>query len=252
METLDKDLEPKLQDEHTIWDDKFGLLTRTIDDKEGIFKQMESDCKKAEGDCKSYCKKCENEPPAEAISAGKKYVKGVSKDAEITTNSKGGKQSKSAYAFYLIEPKYLERVFKDICERCEYEDEGESIYVEENQRDLWHCCKALEHISDYMSCSVDIHLSTAMDYLEDDDLKQLLTIAEVLKTGTDRYEPNNWRLIGQEEHLNHAIVHIMAHLQGDNQDDHIAHALCRLYMAQMTEPSEGFSYNYVKDEQDVV
>ena len=69
METLDKDLEPKLQDEHTIWDDKFGLLTRTIDDKEGIFKQMESDCKKAEGDCKSYCKKCENERQASPASA---------------------------------------------------------------------------------------------------------------------------------------------------------------------------------------
>lgn len=241
METTD--LEPKLQDETTIWDDKFGLLERTID--KGVFEQMQSSCK--EGDCKSYCKKCGNERQASPAS-----VKNVSKDTEITTNAKGGRQSKSAYAFHLIDPKYLERVFKDICERCEYEDEGESTCVEEERLDLWHCCKALEHISDYMSCSVDIHLSTAMDYLEEDDLRQLLIVAEVLKTGADRYEPNNWRLIGQEEHLNHAIVHIMAHLQGDEQDDHIAHALCRLYMAQMTEPSEGFSYNYTKDKQNAV
>ena len=90
-------------------------------------------------------------------------------------------------------------------------------------------------------------LKDAMEYLEGNAIKRMIAIAKVLKYGADRYEPNNWRLIPQEDHINHALIHIIAHLMGDTQDDHIDHALCRLMMALATAPSEGFSYtSYVK------
>ena len=90
-------------------------------------------------------------------------------------------------------------------------------------------------------------LKDAMEYLEGHAIKRMIAIAKVLKYGADRYEPNNWRLIPQEDHINHALIHIIAHLMGDTQDDHIDHALCRLMMALATSPSECFSYtSYVK------
>ena len=85
-------------------------------------------------------------------------------------------------------------------------------------------------------------LQYAFDELEDSELLQVVRIAKVLQYGADRYEPNNWRLIPQEEHINHALIHIIAHLAGDRQDDHLDHALCRLIMAYATKPSEKFAY----------
>ena len=79
--------------------------------------------------------------------------------------------------------------------------------------------------------------------------KIITRIAKVLQYGAGRYEPNNWRLIPQEEHINHALIHIIAHLAGDTQDDHIDHALCRLMMAYSTKTSPNFCYiNYVSKE----
>ena len=75
-----------------------------------------------------------------------------------------------------------------------------------------------------------------------------MSIAKVLQYGADRYAPNNWRLIPQEEHINHALIHIVAHLAGDTQDEHIDHALCRLMMAYATDKSAGFAYGAYIDE----
>lgn len=63
----------------------------------------------------------------------------------------------------------------------------------------------------------------------------LLSISRVLKTGADKYGPDNWRKIDQDDHLNHALVHIMAWLAGDRQDDHLSHAACRMLFAMETE-----------------
>ena len=61
--------------------------------------------------------------------------------------------------------------------------------------------------------------------------KATLEIAKVLKQGTDKYQPDNWRLIPFESHINHALQHIFAHQAGDTQDNHIAHAACRMLFA---------------------
>ncbi len=62
-----------------------------------------------------------------------------------------------------------------------------------------------------------------MDYLAEED-EQIIKIAKVLQYGVDRYEPNNWRLIPQEEHINYALIYILAHIVGDTQDNHIDHS----------------------------
>ena len=58
-----------------------------------------------------------------------------------------------------------------------------------------------------------------------------LAVSSVLKHGADKYGPRNWRLIDVHEHINHALVHVLAHNAGDTQDDHLEHAACRMLMA---------------------
>lgn len=190
------------------------------------------------------------EPHHEFSDLEEKYsvkVEGVGKDAEVVTNSNGGKQSKSPMAMHLLDPTYLEKLFDDLAERLEYEDEGESTCVDPESVDIHSCYRAIQSIAEYMRSGVDFCLTMAMDNLCSDELLQATTIAKVLQYGADRYEPNNWRLIPQEEHINHALIHLIAHIMGDTQDEHIDHALCRLMMARATERSRDFSYtNYVK------
>lgn len=61
--------------------------------------------------------------------------------------------------------------------------------------------------------------------------KALFRLAEVLGYGAVKYAPNNWRAVPVEEHLNHALTHLVASIGGDQQDDHLGHALCRAHMA---------------------
>lgn len=171
-----------------------------------------------------------------------KVIDGVGEDAEIVTNAAGGKQSKSPMAMHLVDPTYLEEMFKDLAEREEYCDEGDSTCVRVESIDRHGCCRAIEHIASYMRGGIDFDLTLAMDTLCDDELLQVTRIAKVLQYGADRYEPNNWRLIPEEEHINHALIHLVAHLMGDTQDEHIDHALCRLMMAKATKKSDKFAY----------
>ncbi len=62
------------------------------------------------------------------------------------------------------------------------------------------------------------------------DALAIFRLARVLAYGAERYEPNNWRKIPVDDHLNHAVAHIYAYLGGDTQDDHLGHAFCRLMM----------------------
>lgn len=171
-----------------------------------------------------------------------KVIDGVGEDAEIVANAAGGKQSKSPMAMHLVDPTYLEEMFKDLAEREEYCDEGDSTCVRVERIDRHSCCRAIEHIASYMRGGIDFDLTLAMDTLCDDELLQATRIAKVLQYGADRYEPNNWRLIPEEEHINHALIHLVAHLMGDTQDEHIDHALCRLMMAKATKKSDKFAY----------
>lgn len=166
-----------------------------------------------------------------------KLVEGVGKDEPIVENAQGGKQSRSLYATHLIDPDFLDAMS---------DEEG-----------------PLHHIAEFMKhpeCATPLFLAIE-EATKDDDIshkvkqaKRLLKIAGVLKEGAEKYEANNWRLIPQEEHLNHAIIHWLAYSMGDISDNHLDHFLTRIMMAYATEPSKGFSYDkYNKvDIQDVL
>lgn len=63
----------------------------------------------------------------------------------------------------------------------------------------------------------------------------IFPLAKVLKEGEEKYgSDKNWKRISTTDHLNHALIHIYAHLAGDTQDDHLSHALCRLAFAITT------------------
>jgi hypothetical protein len=171
--------------------------------------------------------------------AKKKVIEGVGEDAEIVTNELGGKQSKSPMAMHLLDPQYLCQLCNDKVTQLEY---TKNDVTKVDDIDAWQCYVALENIATYMLTGVDFYLTTAMDTLCADELLQATKIAKILQYGAERYEPNNWRLIPEEEHINHALIHLVAHLMGDAQDDHINHALCRLMMAKATEKSVGFEY----------
>ena len=63
------------------------------------------------------------------------------------------------------------------------------------------------------------------------DAKAMFDLARVMHEGTKKYEKDNWRKISTDDHLNHALSHIWAHLAGDKQDNHLGHALTRVMMA---------------------
>lgn len=65
--------------------------------------------------------------------------------------------------------------------------------------------------------------------------KAVLDVSRILAIGAKRYAPNNWRKIDQADHLNHALVHILSHMAGDRQDEHLEHAACRMLMALETD-----------------
>lgn len=66
------------------------------------------------------------------------------------------------------------------------------------------------------------------------DSKAIFALAKVLDEGEKRYGKDNWRKIEAQSHINHAISHLYAHLTGDNQDEHLEHAFCRVMMAVAT------------------
>lgn len=63
------------------------------------------------------------------------------------------------------------------------------------------------------------------------DPHAMFVLTEILHTGRAKYGPSNWRKISVEDHINHALVHINAYMAGDNQDDHLGHAFCRMMFA---------------------
>ena len=157
-----------------------------------------------------------------------KVLDGVGRDAEIVTNSSGGKQSKTPMALHLVDPFFLREII--------------GVYNTLTFSKNYGVAKAINRIALYMENENIDYLFDAISSIEEDVLQRLVRIAKVLQIGADRYEPNNWRLIPQESHINHALIHLVAHLMGDTQDDHIDHALCRLMMAMSTSKSPNFSY----------
>ena len=79
-------------------------------------------------------------------------------------------------------------------------------------------------------------LSTRFDLLPP---RALRVIAETLHEGShyDEGRPYpNYLDISATDHLNHALAHVMLHLQGDTSEKHMAHALTRLmFYVEVTE-----------------
>lgn len=76
------------------------------------------------------------------------------------------------------------------------------------------------------------HVAARLDLL---DGPTILRLGVILGQGAKKYGDNNWRNIDCEDHVNHALIHLMGYLTGDRQDDHLGHALCRLMFACATE-----------------
>ena len=147
-------------------------------------------------------------------------IEGIGKDAEIITNDKGGKQSKAIGAFYLLDPTFLYGFFTE----------------------KWEEANA---ICSYMEGSIDKDEMTRriMQLYPN----ALIQIAKTLEEGVTKYPMNNWRLIPEEDHLNHALIHLYALEEGDTQDDHLGHFLTRIMMAYATEKSFKGNYTEVPD-----
>jgi hypothetical protein len=59
----------------------------------------------------------------------------------------------------------------------------------------------------------------------------VLDVAATLKVGAEKYGEGNWRNITVTEHLNHALIHLLALQTGDTQEPHLNHAACRILFA---------------------
>lgn len=165
-------------------------------------------------------------------------LKGVGADAEIETNANGGMQSKTEYSMHLIDPKFLR----------EFSVRARETFAVDGVEKYSIVC-AMEEIAEYMEKETDKewHLMSAVFCLANPiNLSPLAIMGEVLKEGAEKYAPNNWRKIPEEEHLNHALIHLVAAYNEDKTDNHLAHAVTRLMMAFGTNISEDFSYTECK------
>lgn len=147
----------------------------------------------------------------------------VGPDAPIVENELGGKQSKAIGAFHLIDPGFLYGIFS-----AKY----------------WQMATP---VISYMDGEID--KDDMVDRLiwdrEDDEKRDIvLMIAKTMEYGIGRYKLNNWRLIPEEDHLNHALTHLFMAEIDNTDDDHIAHFYTRIMMAYATKPSKEFERGY--------
>lgn len=56
-------------------------------------------------------------------------------------------------------------------------------------------------------------------------------VANILENGSINYGPWNWHKIDSMDHINHAIAHIFKYIQGDESEDHLGNAFCRMMFA---------------------
>lgn len=59
----------------------------------------------------------------------------------------------------------------------------------------------------------------------------MFELAKVMQHGAEKYVARNWYKIPLDSHINHLLMHTMAYLAGDRQEDHLSHVLARAAMA---------------------
>lgn len=58
----------------------------------------------------------------------------------------------------------------------------------------------------------------------------LKRVAEVFDFGAKKYGDTNWYSLPASDHYNHILGHLTAWKAGDESEDHLGHALCRIMM----------------------
>lgn len=146
----------------------------------------------------------------------------VGPDAPIVENELGGKQSKAIGAFHLIDPDFMYGIFEK----------------------YWGIANS---VISYMDGEIDKDdMASQLIWSREDNEKRdiVLMIAKTMEYGIGRYKLNNWRLIPEEDHINHALIHLFMAEIGNTDDDHIAHFYTRIMMAYATKPSKEFERGY--------
>jgi len=75
----------------------------------------------------------------------------------------------------------------------------------------------------------------------------MIRVGKLFRDKSRKYLKNNWRLVPQRAHINHAMAHMWAYIGGDTSDDHLAHANSRLMMAMATEDDRPYDVPEVKE-----
>lgn len=157
-------------------------------------------------------------------------VMGVGRDAEIEVNSKGGLQSKAIGAFYLIDPNFMVQTM----------EKPETI-------ELMHLmARFMFKTGQFPDAEIVGELKLRIpDMLE--RIAKVMEFGRVEGNNGKGYPPNNWRKIPQEDHLNHALIHLYAYDRGDTSDNHLDHFLARVMMMVTTKPETIIKYTEPED-----